>query len=224
MSPEVLSNAGASGPEPVVVMNITWEEQCMRMALEERRVYLTHGIEAIDDEDTPPNEHLSSVGQIVKFIMECNKKDCDIPIDERKPIRLYINSPGGDVYEGFALVDAIKLSKTPVYTYNIGCCCSMAFYIVISGHKGHRFSLPSATFLMHDGSSGAWGSTSKVQDRVDFDKRYEQEVIRKHVLACGSMTPEEYDAQNRVEFYMLPEDAIKFGFIDEIITDIDQLI
>ena len=137
-------------------------------------------------------------------------------------ISLYINSPGGNLNEGFALIDAIKISKTPVYTINVGQWSSMSFLIGITGHK--RFSLPSATFLMHDGSSGAFGSTSKVQDCVEFEKRFKNEVIKKHVLDHSKMQAVDYDALARVEYYLLPKDALERGFIDKIVDDIDAIL
>ena len=137
-------------------------------------------------------------------------------------ISLYINSPGGNLNEGFALIDAIKISKTPVYTINVGQWSSMSFLIGIPGHK--RFSLPSATFLMHDGSSGAFGSTSKVQDCVEFEKRFKNEVIKKHVLDHSKMQAVDYDALARVEYYLLPKDALERGFIDKIVDDIDAIL
>lgn len=133
-----------------------------------------------------------------------------------------IVSPGGDIYEGFSLVEVIKMSKTPVYTYNMGQWSSMAFYIGIAGHR--RFSLPSAVFLLHDGSYGAYGSTGKVTDALEFHKQYEEEVIKEHVMGCSTMTSEEYDRCERRELYMIPPEALKHGFIDEIITDIEQLM
>ena len=145
-----------------------------------------------------------------------------IPIEDRRPIRLYINSPGGDVTEGFALVSAIELSKTPIWTINMGEWCSMAFLIGITGHK--RLSLPNMTFLMHEGTSFAGGSASKMQDRAKFDERFQCEVIKKHILRHSVMDSDTYDAQERVEFYMLPEDALEYGFIDEVVADIDTIL
>ena len=208
-------------PEGLMKVSVTSEEYQVLKDMNERRLYLSREISSLGYEEAP-NDYLSSVGQMVKFIMDCNREDADIPVEERKPIKLYINSPGGDVCEGFALISAIELSKTPVYTINIGQWSSMSFYIGITGHK--RFSLPNMTFLLHDGSTGAFGSANKVQDRVDFDKRFERDVIKKHVLSHGKMSEREYDAQVRVEYYMLPVDALELGFIDEIVTDISSIL
>ncbi|MBR5621182.1 ATP-dependent Clp protease proteolytic subunit [Candidatus Saccharibacteria bacterium] len=154
--------------------------------------------------------------------MEFNRIDIASKTENPEPIRLYINSPGGDVTEGFTLIDTICTSKTPVWTINIGQCSSMAFLISISGHR--RFSFPSASFLMHDGTSGAIDSTNKMQDRVKFNMRFEKEVVRAHILSHSKMSKKEYDKLERVEFYMLPQEALRYGFIDEIVTDISAIL
>lgn len=208
-------------PDESMRIGSTMAEYDIFQDAKERRIYLTYIISAFDDEECPEG-NMSHIGQIVKFIFDCNREDKELPVTERKPIKIYINSPGGDLNEGFPLISAIELSKTPVHTINVGQWSSMSFYIGITGHK--RFSLPYMTFLLHDGSSGAFGSTNKVQDRVKFEERFESEVVKAHVLKHGKMSSNEYDALARVEYYMLPEDALHHGFIDEIVTDIDKIL
>ncbi|MBQ3292965.1 ATP-dependent Clp protease proteolytic subunit [Candidatus Saccharibacteria bacterium] len=190
----------------------------------DRRFYLTSIILATDEEADGFECERSTIMRMVEDIMEINRYDAkqDTPPKERKPIRLYINSPGGSTSEGFSLLSAIELSKTPIYTINIGQWSSMAFLIGISGHK--RFSLPHMRFLMHEGYAGAYDSGGKAQDLMRFLDRFEREVIRSHVLKHGKMSAEEYDSKIREEVYMLPEDALKYGFIDEIVTDIDAIL
>lgn len=188
------------------------------LSYQDRRLYLLAGIEPAEDED----EYMSKATQIVDDILDYNRADIGVAPEERVPIRLYINSPGGNICEGFSIVSAIELSKTPVYTINIGMWASMAFLIGIAGHK--RFSLPHMLFLMHDGTNFSWDSSNKAQDKMKFDERFQKEVIKSHVLKHSNMKPSEYDALTRVEYYMLPEDALDREFIDEVITDIDTIL
>lgn len=208
-------------PDKLLQVNCDIEEYIHLKDLERRKLYLSSEINSLECEEGC-NEHLSSTGHIIRQIIEYNEEDKELPSDERIPIRLFINSPGGNVSEGFPLVSAIELSKTPVYTINIGKWASMAFWIGITGHK--RFALPYTEFLMHEGSLFTAGSVGSVQDTVDFNQRYKEEVIRAHVLKHSKMAPREYDATLRREYYMLPEDALKHGFIDEIITDINAIL
>ena len=205
-----------------VNVDCNMEEFGRNVELGERRLYLYGSIEALDYEDKYMYLSVSMTSRIVENIFEINRADAGIPAEERDPIRLYINSPGGELTEGFALLEAIKLSKTPVYTINVGQWSSMAFLIGIAGHK--RFSLPHMTFLLHEGSKFAGGSTNKVQDRIKFEERFDSEVIKTHVLKHSNMKSSDYDMLARVELYMLPEDALERGFIDEIVTDIDTIL
>lgn len=186
-----------------------------------RRLYLYGEISDIDEESAFITD-ISKTGELISYIMSFNYEDKDKDLLHREPIILYINSPGGDLNEGFALIDAITLSKTPVWTINMGQWSSMSFLIGIAGHR--RLSLPSSIFLLHDGISGAFGSANKVQDRLEFEKHYEIEIVKKHVLAHSNMDSIDYDALARVEYYMLPETALKRGFIDEIVSDIDTIL
>lgn len=185
----------------------------------ERRLYLYGAINQIDEDEY---SSISNTGFVVERILDYNREDRDLPVENRKPILLYINSPGGDVVEGFALVGTIECSKTPIYTVNIGQWSSMSFLIGITGKK--RFTLPYTTFLLHDGSSFAFGSSSKVQDRVKFEEKFEKTIIKPHVLKHSKMNSEEYDRFSRVELYMIPDDAMQYGFVDKIVTDLDEII
>ncbi len=197
------------------------EEYLQLEDLENRKLYLMREINPLYAEDSA-NIFLSTVDYIIKHIIEFNAQDKGLDPSQRQPIKLFINSPGGSVSEGFPLVSTIELSKTPVHTVNIGSWSSMAFWIGIAGHK--RLALPYTTFLLHEGSTFAGGASGAVQDAIDFEKRYKDEVIKKHVLEHSKMTEQEYASLLRCEYYMLPQDALKHGFIDKIIEDIDAIL
>lgn len=134
---------------------------------EERRIYVNCDI----DENI--------INFAVYHILRYNRMDKDIPINERKPIKIYISTPGGVVTAGYALIDAIMTSKTPVYTINLGTAYSMGFLIFIAGTK--RFSMPSATYLLHDGSSFAWDSTNKLRIELNL-KRVKWKNTQRNIL------------------------------------------
>lgn len=180
--------------------------------VKQRKLFIVTGIEQ------------ATVSDAVRNIMQFNADDKGIDPSKRKPILLYIASCGGDVDAGFELIDTIMLSKTPVYTINIGYLYSMGFLIGLAGHK--RFATPNAKFLMHDGSNMVWDSGSKVQDRMDFQRRLD-ERIKKYVLDRSKVTEEEYDSKVRVEWYLFADEAKEKGFCDFIIgedCDIDEIV
>lgn len=165
-----------------------------------------------------------SIADIVRHIMAYNKEDHGIPVEDRKPIVLYVVSNGGDVDSGFELIDIIQSSKTPVYTVNLGYQYSMGFLIGLAGHK--RYTTKNARFLMHDGSMGAIDSMAKLEDRLEFNRRCENRT-KEYVLSVSKITEAEYDAKRRVEWYMFAEEAKEKGFVDYIIgvdCDIDDVI
>lgn len=165
-----------------------------------------------------------SISPIVKHIMRFNIEDRDKPVEERTPIMLYISSNGGYVDDGFELIDVIRASKTPVYTINVGYAYSMGFLIMLAGHK--RMSLSNAKFLLHDGSNFAVGSTAKIRDQMEFQKKVEART-RDYVIERTSITPEEYDARYRIEWFMFADEAKEKGVIDAIIgldEDLDSII
>ena len=179
-----------------------------------RRLYLRGKIQGVEDND--PNSIDVSINELVDKIRLFNQEDRSKSDASRTPIKLFIDSPGGDISAGFKLVDAITTSRTPVYTINESQCYSMAFLVFICGHK--RFSAQRATFLMHDGRMTLANSTNKAFETADFLKEFEEKVVKKHVLGYSTMTGEEYDGVRLKEYYMLPEEAMKHGFLDEIIT------
>ncbi len=183
--------------EDVINERATVEELFYVKDLQQRKFFLTAEIEQ------------ATVGDLVRHIMQLNREDMGIPAEQRRPILLYIASPGGEVDAGFQLIDAILASKTPEDTVNLGCQYSMAFLIGLAGHK--RFASRNAKFLMHDGSNFVYGNSSKVQDRVKFDARVEERV-REYVLSRSRITPQEYDSKFRVEWYMFADEAKEKGF------------
>lgn len=180
--------------------------------LKQRKLFLNEGIKQ------------STISEIVKHIMQFNREDKGIPVEERKPILLYVVSNGGEVDSGFELIDVIQNSKTPVYTINLGYQYSMGFLIGLAGHK--RYATKNAKFLMHDGSNFIYDSGAKAQDRMKFDSRVEERT-KEYILSRGNLTSEEYDAKFRVEWYMFADEAKERGFIDYIIgedCDMDEVI
>lgn len=165
-----------------------------------------------------------SVADAAKHIMQFNKEDKGIEVEKRTPIILYVTSNGGAVDAGFELIDIIQSSKTPVYTVNLGYQYSMGFLIGLAGHK--RFATRNAKFLMHDGSNFVFGSGTKVQDQMEFQKRVEAR-IKDYILSRSKLTREEYDNKLRVEWYLFADEAKEKGFTDYIIgvdCEIDDMI
>ena len=141
----------------------------------------------------------------------------NIPIEERQPIKIALNSPGGYLTSTFTIIDSIRLSKTPVWTINLGCAYSGGFFIFISGHK--RIAYPNSSFLYHEGSGGASGDANKFQNQADFYKR-QRERIKNIVLEYTNVTEEWYNEHVKDDVWLFADEAIKLGIADEIATEL----
>lgn len=180
--------------------------------LKQRKLYLNTDIDQF------------AVAGVVRHILQINREDKELPVEQRTPIILYVVSNGGEVDSGFELIDVIAASKTPVYTVNLGYQFSMGFLIGLAGHK--RFATKNAKFLMHDGSNFVYNSGAKAQDQMEFYRRAE-ERIRQYVIEHSRLTEEEYDNKLRVEWYLFADEAKEKGFVDAIIgvdCDINEII
>lgn len=172
--------------------------------LQQRKLYLSDDIDSC------------IIDTIVRHILQYNADDKNIPIEQRKPILLYVSSNGGEVDAGFELIDVILQSKTPVYVLNLGYQYSMGFLIGLAGHK--RFATKNAKFLMHDGTDFIINSGAKAQDQMEFNKRMSKRV-KEYILSRSKITSEEYDSKLRVEWYMFADEAKEKGFCDYIIGE-----
>ena len=141
----------------------------------------------------------------------------NIPIEERKPIKIYIDSCGGSLTDSLTIIDAIKLSKTPVITIAIGCAYSGGFFIFISGDK--RYAYPHASFLFHEGSTGTSGTSSQFENYTAFYRR-QLKQLEEIVLTNTNITEEEYKDIRKDDVWYDAKDGIEKGFVDEIIEEL----
>ena len=158
---------------------------------------------------------------IVLYIKKWNDEDKDLAIEDRQPIKIFINSDGGYVATVLHVIDMIHLSKTPVYTIGMGRVYSAGGLLLMAGHK--RYIFPHTSCLIHDGSSGAIGSIGKMIDNLEFTKELEKR-IKQYILSSTRITEEIYDQNYRRDWFMFSEEIIKLGIADEIVTDIDTIL
>lgn len=160
---------------------------------------------------------MDTLEQITLHILKFNMEDKDLPTEKRKPIRLFIQSPGGSVVNGFNLIDVIKSSNTPVYTICFANCSSMAFHIFISGHK--RYAFKNSILLNHDGEVSLSNSGSKAKDTMRFFENLDERV-KNHVISHTNISSEFYDSIYEKEYYMYADDeGRKLGCVDFIIGE-----
>ncbi len=161
-----------------------------------------------------------SLLDISKYIMRYNLEDKDVPVEKRKPIKLLIFTHGGRVDSTFNLIDIMELSKTPIYTYNMGNAMSAGFQILISGHK--RFCLKRSTALYHSGSGGTQGTFEQTQAQMKEYKRINT-IFEKDTLSKTKIDSKTFAKNKTKEWYMSAEEQLEYGVVDKILTSIDEI-
>lgn len=137
--------------------------------------------------------------------------------DAKKPVSMYINSPGGSVTAGLAIYDTMQFISCPVHTYCIGQAASMGAVLLTAGEKGHRFALPNARIMIHQPWGGAEGKASDIEITC-------QEILRlkrtlNEILAAHSGRPlEQVERDTDRDHFMGAEEARAWGLIDQALV------
>ena len=176
--------------------------------LEDRVIWIDYGVD-------------ETILEVSKLIMYFNKKDKEIPVEQRKPIKLLLYSYGGDGQACFSLLDVIALSKTPVYTINMGVAMSAGLLILLAGHK--RFCLKNSTALAHSGSGGASGTYEQTEAQMKDYKRF-VDTMRSYIIERTDIDTRTLNKYKNKEWYLYAEDQTKYRIVDKIIDDIDEIL
>ncbi len=132
-------------------------------------------------------------------------------------ISLYINSPGGDVSAGWAIMDTMQYIKPNVSTIGMGLVASMASVLLAAGEKGKRFVLPNTQIMIHQPSSGTEGKVTDMEIYLKEVQYTKKAMIKQMMEFTGRKEKEVFDAMER-DNWMQADDAKKFGIIDGVLT------
>ena len=132
-------------------------------------------------------------------------------------ISLYINSPGGDVTAGWAIMDTMQYIKSPVTTIGMGLVASMGAVLLAAGEKGKRFVLPNTEIMIHQPSSGTQGKVTDMEIYMQEMQRVKKLFVKQMAEFTGRKEKEVFDAMER-DNWMDAEAAKKFGLIDGILV------
>ncbi len=137
--------------------------------------------------------------------------------DSKKDITIYVNSPGGHVTAGLAIIDAMNFVKPDVAVVCMGMAASMGAMILSSGAKGKRFVLPHSEVMIHQPLGGTEGQASDIAIAAEHILKTKQVLYRMLAKNTGkTLTQIEKDADR--DYYMSAEEAVKYGIVDKIIT------
>ena len=138
--------------------------------------------------------------------------------DNTKDIYMYINSPGGVITSGMAIVDTMNFIKSPVSTIATGMAASMASIILAEGEKGKRFALPHATVLIHQPLGGAQGQATEIQIAAEEILKT-RKMINELLAKDSGQDIETIKRDTERDHYMTAQEAKDYGLIDDIMVN-----
>lgn len=136
--------------------------------------------------------------------------------DSKKPIQMYINSPGGSITAGLAIIDTMHHIKPEVHTICIGVAASMGAVILSQGAKGKRFTLPHSEIMIHQASSGVEGQASNIVITAEHIIKMQNKLYKLLAESTGK-SKEQIEKDADRDYWMDAEAALKYGIIDEVI-------
>ncbi len=164
---------------------------------------------------TPINDQVANL--IVAQLLFLNRED------REREVQMYINSPGGIIYAGLAIYDAMQQIQAPVSTFAVGVTASMGTVLLAAGSRGHRYALPHATIHMHQAGGGAQGYTSDVEIQYREMKRQQDllfSIISKHTGQPVDRIADDFERDRWMDAHM----AKDYGLVDEILGEPTTLI
>lgn len=173
-----------------------------------RNIYITTVID---------QELAGNIVDAIVFFNQIDKID-GVPKEQRQPINIYIDTPGGSLTATFSIIDIINLSQTPIHTVVTGMAYSGGFLIAINGHK--RFGYKHSSYLYHEGSndSGRLDAHKTIQSTEFYKKQLKD--MKKIVIEKTNFGEDFYDRHAKDDLWLNADEAIKYSIIDEIVTEI----
>jgi ATP-dependent Clp protease protease subunit len=135
--------------------------------------------------------------------------------DNKKPIQMFINSPGGSIHAGLAIIDTMKFIKAPVYTIVNGLAASMGAAILSCGAKGHRIAMPNASVMLHQASAMEEGNVQDMRVGLAYTEKLNSRLMVMIAKNCGK-TVKQLEADTMRDNWMFAEEALKYGIVDEV--------
>lgn len=137
--------------------------------------------------------------------------------DDSTPIYMYVNSPGGSVTAGLAIIDTMNFIKAPVYTVVTGMAASMGAMIQMNGERGHRYALKHSEIMIHQPLSGVRGQATEIEIAAKHILKT-KDILYRMIQECTSQPLERIQQDAERDFYLDAEESLAYGLIDQIIT------
>ena len=158
---------------------------------------------------TPINDAIANL--VIAQMLFCTSETPD------KPIRLYINSPGGSITAGMSIYDTMQYVPNDVETICLGQAFSMGAVILAGGSKGHRRALPNSRILLHQPMGGAGGQASDIERHAKEILQY-RDRLNEILADCSGQPLEQIEKDSDRDFFMSSSEALEYGLIDEVLV------
>jgi ATP-dependent Clp protease protease subunit len=135
----------------------------------------------------------------------------------KKPIAMYINSPGGIVTSGLAIYDTMQFIRSPVATLCMGTARSMGSFLLMAGEPGHRAALPNSSIHVHQPLGGFQGQASDILIHAEETRQTKHRITSLYARHCGRSYEEVERTLDR-DHFMTAEEAVKWGIVDAVIS------
>jgi ATP-dependent Clp protease protease subunit len=158
---------------------------------------------------TPINDQVANA--VVAQLLFLDREDPD------RDIQMFINSPGGVIYSGMAILDTMELIRAPISTVAVGSTASFGTIVLASGAKGKRYALPNATIHLHQPLGGAEGQATDIAIHAKEILRLRDKI--NNILVRASGQPMERIAQDTErDFFLDAQGAVEYGIVDEVLS------
>lgn len=163
----------------------------------------------------------TSILDIQKSIININISDRNIPVEDRLPIKIFIDTIGGNLVESMSLATIMIMSKTPVITVNIGEAYSGGAILLLAGHK--RYAMPYSKALLHTGSGAVGGTFEQTEEA---QKNYKKQVAEmgEYILERSGMDAKLYKKNKSKDWYLDAKEQVNVGLVHAIVYDIDEIL
>lgn len=157
--------------------------------------------------------------ELANVIIQINMEEKDIPIDELKPIFLFIHSYGGDLDQCNAFCDILECSRIPIVTVGMGIAMSAGFLIFLSGKR--RYAFKHCQFLAHSGSAGFQGTAEQIEEA---QKNYKRQIVamKEHILSHTSIDEKTFNKNKNKDWYITGEDIENYD-IAKVINNFQEI-
>ena len=160
--------------------------------------------------------------EIQKDIITINIEDRDKKVEDRKPIIILINSPGGYLQETMSVAQSMIMSKTPVITVNIGSAYSGGSLLLMAGHKRYAFKYSKA--MVHSGGTSGMAGTYEQTEAAQKIYKKQIDEMGKYILERTNIPETLFKKNKTKDWYMDHDEQVKYGLVDSIIESLDEII